>query len=414
MRPGRGYSDRVSRFLFVVLPLAGHANAAAALGRALTGRGHQVAWVGSEAYFRPIVDPADTVYPTGTRLYRPQADRGVAALKSLWEGFVVPFARFTLPAVEKAVQAFRPDILIVDQHALAGALVAQRNGMRWATLISQSMELTRPYRALPKVDEWIRDCLAALAAQAGLAPDESFDPLFSPYLVLACTSTALTGTMPLPDHFALTGPLLACRAAGPDFPWDRLDPGRRHVLVTVGTLAAEVAKDFHARALEALRPLGDRVQGIVAASAEALSDPPEHILVAPQVPMLALLRQVDVVVCHGGLNSVCEALAYGVPLVVAPIRHDQPVTAAQVVAAGAGIRVRFGRVRPAELRAAVTAVLDDPAYRMAAGRVRDSFAAAGGAPAAAERLERLERSSAGGGQRPEAAQRRIISMRPRI
>jgi UDP:flavonoid glycosyltransferase YjiC (YdhE family) len=92
------------------------------------------------------------------------------------------------------------------------------------------------------------------------------------------------------------------------------------------------------------------------------------------------------------MNTVCEALAHGVPLVLAPIRHDQPVVASQVVRAGAGLRVPFSRVRPGQLRAALTAVLDDPAYRAAAERVRDSFAAAGGAPAAATHLESLARA----------------------
>jgi zeaxanthin glucosyltransferase len=89
------------------------------------------------------------------------------------------------------------------------------------------------------------------------------------------------------------------------------------------------------------------------------------------------------------MNTVGEALAHGIPLVIAPIRHDQPVTAAQVVAAGAGIRVRFARAGAGQLRAAVTDVLDDPAYRSAARQVSASFAAAGGAAAAAVRLEKL-------------------------
>jgi UDP:flavonoid glycosyltransferase YjiC (YdhE family) len=102
--------------------------------------------------------------------------------------------------------------------------------------------------------------------------------------------------------------------------------------------------------------------------------------------MLALMPHLDAVVGHGGMNTVCEALAHGVPLVVAPIRHDQPVIAAQVVAAGAGIRVPFGRVTPDRLRQAIVSVLDEPGYRAGADRVRASFAQAGGARAAAEHL----------------------------
>jgi len=95
------------------------------------------------------------------------------------------------------------------------------------------------------------------------------------------------------------------------------------------------------------------------------------------------------VVSHGGHNTVCETLAHGLPLVLAPIRDDQPIVADQVVRAGAGRRVRFGRVRPDELLEAVRAVLLEPSYRDAAGVIRQSFLDAGGAAAAADALEAL-------------------------
>jgi UDP:flavonoid glycosyltransferase YjiC (YdhE family) len=82
-------------------------------------------------------------------------------------------------------------------------------------------------------------------------------------------------------------------------------------------------------------------------------------------------------------------LAHGLPLVLAPIRDDQPIVADQVVRAGAGLRVRFGRVGAAELRAAVDTVLDEPGYRAAAEVVARSFREAGGAAAAADAVEAL-------------------------
>jgi len=95
------------------------------------------------------------------------------------------------------------------------------------------------------------------------------------------------------------------------------------------------------------------------------------------------------VVCHAGHNTVCETLSHGVPLVVAPIRDDQPVIANQVTTAGAGIRVHFSRVSAGELRTALTTVLANPSYRSAARRIQTSFTAAGGAAAAADHLEKL-------------------------
>lgn len=375
----------MSRFLFVAPPLAGHVYAAGAVARALADRGHEVAWAGPETALRRMLGDGTTVYSTGMRPYRGQRDRGFQAVRSLWTGFVLPYAKFTLPAVEKAVVAFAPDVVAADQHALAGAVAAHRQGVPWASLAPQSMELTRPFRALPKVEAWIRDGIAA----AGLSVGDSADPRFSPHLVLAFTSPALTGTADFPDHYALVGPALGTRPAAPDFPWHALDPTRQAVLVTMGTLAEDVARDFYPRMVGALRALEGRVQAVVAAPPAAVPDPPPGTVVAAQVPVLDLMPRLSAVVCHAGLNTVCEALAHGVPLVVAPIKHDQPVTAAQVVAAGAGVRVRFGRSGPGELAAALASVLDEPGYRAAAGRVRESFAAAGGAPAAAARLELL-------------------------
>jgi zeaxanthin glucosyltransferase len=379
----------MSRFLFVSLPLPGHAYPAAAVAEALRERGHEVAWVGPETFLRPVIGPDATVYPTGLRPYRGQRDLGVRSIKSVWEGFVVPLARFMVPAVDRAVAAHQPDVLVVDQHAFAGALVAQRHQLRWASLAPGAMELTRPFAGRPKVEAWVRGQLATLWTMAGLPGAPAVDLRFSPYLVLALTTAALTGRRDFPDHFALVGPVIGDRKADRDFPWQRLSTDRRRVLISMGTLAQDVSVDFYARTVAALGMLSDRVQGIVVAPPEAVPDPPPDVLVAPRVPLLDLLPRLDAVVCHAGQNTVCETLAHGVPLVVAPIRHDQPIVAGQVVDAGAGVRVRFHRVRPGQLRDAVTAVLDDPAYRSAARRVRDSFTAAGGAPAAARRLAAL-------------------------
>jgi UDP:flavonoid glycosyltransferase YjiC (YdhE family) len=364
-------------------------NAALAVGATLAGRGHEVAWVGPESYLRPLLGPEGIVYPTGIRLYRPQADRGMRAIKSLWESFVIPFTKFILPTVERAAADFQPDVVAVDQHAVAGAIVAHRNGLRWASLAPQAMELTRPFEAYPRVDAWIRDTLAGLCAAGGLSQEPDFDPRFSPHLVIAFTAAALTGPVPFPDHYALVGPATATRLDAPGFDWHWLDPARRHLVVSVGTMSEDIAADFYRRVIEALAPLGATLQAIIVADPGSLPDCPDHVLVAPRVPMLELMPHLYAVVCHGGLNTVCEALAHGLPLVIAPIRNDQPIIANQVVAAGAGVRVRFARACAEQLRAAITGVLDEPEFRAGAGKVRESFAATGGQEAAATHLQRL-------------------------
>ncbi|MEO7261320.1 MAG: glycosyltransferase [Jatrophihabitantaceae bacterium] len=379
----------MARFLIVVLPLTGHLNAALALGQALAAGGQNVAWCGPETALRPLVGPDARIYPTGTRSYRQDTGTGLESARALWTGYLIPLNRFILDPVDAAVAEYRPDVVVADQYAVAGGLAAHRRGLRWATLCTGAMELTPPSWELPGHQEWVAEQLARLWAKAGLPVDAAIDLRFSPYLVLALTSSALVGTAPLPPRCRLVGPVLGERPTDPAFPWQDWDLDRQHVLITVGTLAEHLARDFYARMLAALEPLAGQVQPVLVAPAEVVPDPPGWLLVAARVPMLDLLPELDAVVCHGGMGTVTEALTHGVPLVVAPIRHDQPAVAAQVARAGAGIAVSFSSASAAELGSAVTAVLTEPAYRAAAHRVAESFTAAGGGAAAVAELAAL-------------------------
>ncbi|MFF0411085.1 glycosyltransferase [Kitasatospora sp. NPDC004745] len=384
----------MTRFLLVMPPLTGHVNPAAGIAAELTARGHQVAWTGTESVLRPLLGPDAVVLGTGTRAFRAQGGHGLAALRSLWEGFIVPYARFTAKPLDSVVREFRPDVLLVDQHTPAGALVAHRHGLPWASFAPGAMELGRPYRALPQVEAWMTGLLRGLWERARLPAEEYLDPRFSPALVLATTGPALTGDPAPPPEHALVGPVLPARPADPDFPWGRLLPGRRRVLVTMGTLAGELGADFHARAARALALCGPDVQPVIAAPRDLLPSLPAlpaGAVLVDRAPVLELMGrgELDAVLCHGGMNTVGEALAHGLPLVTAPIRHDQPFVAAQVVAAGAGLRVPFARVGPERLAVALREALDAPGLRENAGRAGRALLAGGGAVAAADRLEAL-------------------------
>ena len=199
----------MSRFLIVVPPLLGHVNPTVGIGQIMRERGHQVAWTGPALTLRPLLGNDAQIYPTGMRAIREQAEHGLASIKSVWEGFIVPYARFTLPALDKAVLDYSPDVIIVDQHSPAGALVAHRHGVRWVSLTSSAMEISRPFITLPKVEAWIHEKLVGLWQHAGLPEQEFIDPRFSPELVISLSSPALTGAATFPDHYAFTGPILA-------------------------------------------------------------------------------------------------------------------------------------------------------------------------------------------------------------
>ncbi|MCX5409350.1 glycosyltransferase [Streptomyces sp. NBC_00335] len=389
------------KVLFTVPPLAGHVNPTVAVGAELAARGHEVAWTGPPGALARLLPEHARILSAGAEaggdyamLHTRWRDlRGVGALRFLWEEALVPLARAMLPGVVRAAGAFQPDVLVADQQALAGPVAARRLGIPWVTSASTSAELTLPFADFPKVGEWVAAQIAGLLAECGAEPEPAgaaWDPRFSEQLVLVFSSRELVGgDGKFPPHYAFVGPAFGSRPSVPGFPWEQLDPERRRVLVSLGTLNQEAGGRFYGAVLGAAERLHKEVQLVLAAPAALVGKVPGNVLLRDSVPQLDLLRHLDAVVCHGGHNTVCEALAHGLPLVVAPIRDDQPIVARQVVEAGAGVRVRFGRTRAEELRDALTAVLDDPGHRRGARRIQASFAAAGGAAAAADRLEEL-------------------------
>ncbi|GLW71927.1 glycosyl transferase [Kitasatospora phosalacinea] len=352
-----------------------------------------MAWTGTESMLRPLLGPGARVFGTGNRMFRPMGGHGLASLRSLWEGFVVPYARFTLKPLDAVVREFRPDALLVDQHTPAGALVAHRYGLPWATLAPGAMELGRPYRHLPRVEAWTAGLLAGLWERAHLPAGEFTDPRCSPHLVLATSGRALLGELPELPQLALVGPVLTARPADRSFPWERLAAGRRTVLVTVGTMSDAVGADFLHRTVAALALLaGEGVQAVVAAPRGALPAAlPDSVLVVDRAPVLELLSggRLDAVLCHGGMNTVVESLAHGVPVLAAPIRNDQPFVAQRVARAGAGLRVPFARVGPPVIAERLRRVLDDPSHRAAAELIGRQLLSGGGASVAADRMAEL-------------------------
>jgi zeaxanthin glucosyltransferase len=385
----------MARFLVVVVPLVARVWPAIAIGDALTALGHDVAWCGPESDLRPLVGPHPTIYQTGKRSFRQTARLDMAAVYELWDEYVLPLNRFLQDPVDRAVADYRPDVILADQYALAGALAAGRYGVRWATLCSGVLELTPPAEE-PALQDWIRSKLERAAESAGQPAVDGLDLRFSPHLVIATTSRALIGAAPVPERCVLIGAALGPRRTDPSFDWDWWDPGRQHVLVTTGTLSAHWAPDYLARVMAALELLGPRVQTVLNVAAAAVPDPPPHVLVAPRVPMLDLMPRLDAVVCQAGQSTVNEALVHGVPTVVAPIRLAEPIVAEQVVRAGAGIAVSFAESTPEQLAAAVTAVLDGSGYRERACRISEEFLAAGGTGAAAAHLVALAAGEGGG------------------
>jgi MGT family glycosyltransferase len=117
---------------------------------------------------------------------------------------------------------------------------------------------------------------------------------------------------------------------------------------------------------------------------------PDNVLLESWFPQPSLVERSSVFIHHGGNNSFCEALFYGVPSVVMPYCWDGHDNARRATETGAGLKLDRYRWTDIELAEAITSLADDVIMR---ARLKDNSlkmqASAGAAKAATAILDLL-------------------------
>ena len=175
------------------------------------------------------------------------------------------------------------------------------------------------------------------------------------------------------------GPILAPPSQSFERPawWSELDGGRPVVHVTQGTLDNA---DLGRLLLRTTHALAHDNLLVVATTGGPDPEPirrdlPANVRLERFVPHDVLLPHVDVMVTNGGYGGVQQALANGVPLVVAGDSEDKPEVAARVQWSGTGINLHTGRPSPAMVGRAVRRVLARDSYRTRARALQEEIAA---------------------------------------
>jgi UDP:flavonoid glycosyltransferase YjiC (YdhE family) len=383
-----------------LLPLTPIAHACAAAGHevmvaAQRRHGANVARTGLA--LTPVGEPADDDWmPLFDRFAELDLDAADAVMIGRFFGGLD--TRAALPGLLEAVEAWRPDLIVRESWEFASTIAAELHGIPLARvgLGVASLEERTIALAAPAVDLARRE--------AGLPSDPAGDMLrAAPYLTMTPAVFEGPAAPPAPLVRRFRADVPAGRPAEPD-PWP--GDGRPLVYLTFGTVTAEAHLPFYPAlyraAVEALAGLPIRILVTIGDDRDpaGLGPHPPNVRVERWVPQDAVAPRAAAVVCHGGYGTTLGALAHGAPVVVVPLfSGDQWENAAAVARVGAGIaldgerRSRRSLDLPGDrtidaLGPAVERVLDDPAYRRAAGRVA---AAVRALPTACDTVPVLER-----------------------
>ena len=367
----------------------------------LVDRGHRVHVLGDPTIERAAGEAGCTFSPWVTAPHRTTLDPREDPIKD-WEStnplvlltrlrdrFIAgPAARFAADTAD-AIDSIRPDALLADAFLFGAVIAAQAASLPVVLLMSNIWVM--PARGTPPIGPGFpparsplgRGRDAALLAvvnrlfgkglpalneargEFGLSPLTSFyDQGLGADRILVLTSPEFDYAAPtVPANVRYVGPVLDdpewVRPWTP--PWPDDDP-RPLVLVAFSTtfqnqvpVLRRVVEALSALPVRALVTLGRAVDpGGVTSSG--------NVVVVDSVPHQSVLPQASLVISHCGHGTTMKALSAGVPLVCMPMGRDQNDTAARVVAAGVGVRLRPS-ASASRIRVAVRRVLGDDRFR---------------------------------------------------
>lgn len=113
---------------------------------------------------------------------------------------------------------------------------------------------------------------------------------------------------------------------------------------------------------------------------------------ASMLPQTSVIPKCDLVINHGGNNTITEAMHFGKPMIVLPVFWDQHDNAQRVHELGFGTRLDTYRFDEAELLAAIDRLAADEALRERMAATGAAIRSRDGLRFAADLIERLGRS----------------------
>ena len=364
------------RALFTFAGGSGHLEPLVPIARTVTEAGHTVAFSGRPAVAGRVRELGFEMFVTGppgpeapamrTPLLEVDLEREAQVLR---DGFAGRIARERVTGVRKVCDDWRPDLLVCGELDFGAMVAAERAGLPFATVLITATEMfVRP--------QVVAEPLDALRAEHGLPPESPGEPL-----VLS----------PFPHRLRPLAPhALSFRTA----PVRRPASDAKTVYLTLGTIFNLESGDLFERVLEGLRALPVDVVATVGRNLDPdeLGPQPANIRIERYLPQSEVLPRCRAVVSHGGSGSLLAALAHGLPSVLLPMGADQPQNAARCEQLGVARALDAVRAAPQDVRDAVTDVLTDPSYRLAAEHIADEIAALPGPEHALSLIEWLATS----------------------
>jgi MGT family glycosyltransferase len=408
----------VSKILVFNVPAHGHVNPTLPVVRELVSRGEQVAYYLTDEFepqirhtgaeFRRINDTqmGSGPPPGVTAMGQTDPEKVRQMMATFFPRMMAEGLRL-VPGLIDRVRDEDADCIVYDPFCPWGRTLAGILGLPAVAFVpsyamTENFPLVRRLSSIfkeqtsPEAEEAmsdLRDVSRQLHERYGLVPLRVTDPFITAEAlnIVTLPRSFQPNADMLDERYTFVGPSIAPRSDASGFPLDRLADNPT-LYISLGTVFNANPEFFDA----CFDAFADSDWQVVL-SVGTRTDPstlvriPDNFLVRPHVPQLEVLEHTGVFVTHGGMNSVMEAIYYGVPMVVVPQQPEQAMTAGRVAELGLGVALEPGQVTAGALRDAVTTISGDAGYRSRIAHMQQAARDAGGYLRAAVVIQRFGR-----------------------
>jgi len=320
----------------------------------------------------------DFIRDTAPEFRKPTIEQLSSFMRPTWQA-LIDGSMYVNPRLTEIIDQIGPDVIVEDNVVAFPAVVA--SGTPWVRMLScNPLELKDPgvppaYSGYPTddpsdwegfrrqyrrthVDMWAN--FNEFVTASGCPPLPELDFIHgSPYLNLYM--------YPSEADYRRTVPL--------DSTWHRIDSSVRETEPSF-TIPPQLDAREGRLIYLSLGSLGSADVELMQRLIDTLADTPDRVIVSmgPQyellrladnmwgaefLPQPSILPLVDVVITHGGNNTVTECLHFGRPMVVLPLFWDQHDNAQRMEELGFGVRLPTYEFEPADLVGAIGRLLAD-------------------------------------------------------
>jgi UDP:flavonoid glycosyltransferase YjiC (YdhE family) len=390
------------RILFCALGGPGFVYPAVGIALALKRRGHEVAFVTSQSFHEPLRAVGLDRIPRGDK-------DGDSFQVHLW--FRELAVAIQVKHVERALDAFRPDILVGHQLALGPFLAAERRQLPIVALGLAAYLFPAPGAHTPPTIpaekyEWRhRDMLGHFNRARSLLnlplwpEDAPRNPLLGDALLLQSVPALEPRRHAFPSAVRFVGACLWEPPGAPDPElslWMKDAAKRNRPIIYVQPGRSFEHEGFWPHLVAALADLDVGVVADTARMDKPAERASERFFTRPHIPHSQVLPYAGGVVSGGHTTSVLGAAMHGLPSLLIPSGSGTEEISENFRAAGAAVVVHCQTTNAAGLRESVARLLADDALRRGARAVQERFRRVNGCERSADIIEGL-------GRRAEAA-----------